>query len=86
MLPYATPAIIAQLNPYEERERDTLRSTARFQLGSPAQAGARIALAICEVEAGLRSPLQLGAALPPDPVAKAVSAAAALRWASGPSW
>jgi Family of unknown function (DUF6459) len=59
MLPYATPAIAAQLDPYEERERDTLRSRARQQLGSPARAGARIALAICEVEAGLRSPLQL---------------------------
>ena len=59
MLPYATPPIAAQLDPYEERERDTLRSTARQQLGSPARAGARIALAICEVEAGLRSPLRL---------------------------
>jgi hypothetical protein len=59
MLPYATPPITAQLDPYEERERDTLRRTARQQLGSPARAGARIALAICEVEAGLRSPLQL---------------------------
>jgi hypothetical protein len=59
MLPYATPAITAQVDPYEERERDTLRTAARRQLGSPARAGARIALAICEVEAGLRSPLQL---------------------------
>ena len=59
MLPYPTPAIAAQLDPYEERERDTLRSRARKRLGSPARAGARIALAICEVEAGLRSPLQL---------------------------
>jgi Family of unknown function (DUF6459) len=59
MLPYATPAITAQLDPYEERERDTLRTPARQQLGSPALAGAQIALAICEVEAGLRSPLQL---------------------------
>jgi Family of unknown function (DUF6459) len=59
MLPYATPAIVAQLDPYEERERDTLCTPARQQLGSPARAGARIALAICEVEAGLRSPLQL---------------------------
>jgi hypothetical protein len=59
MLPYATPAICAHLDPYEDRERDTLRSPARRQLGSPAQAGARIALAICEVGAGLRSPLQL---------------------------
>jgi hypothetical protein len=59
MLPYATPAIAAQLDPYEERERDTLRTPARHQLGPPAQAGARIALAICEIEAGLRSPLQL---------------------------
>src|SRR5215211_4443392 len=59
MLSYATPAITAQLVPYEERERDTLRSHARQRLGSPAQAGARIALAICEIEAGLRSPLQL---------------------------
>jgi hypothetical protein len=59
MLPYATPAITAHLDIWEERERDVLRSTARQQLGSPAQAGARIVLAICEVEAGLRSPLQL---------------------------
>jgi hypothetical protein len=59
MLPYATPAITAQLDIWEERERDTLRTPARRQLGSPARAGAQIALAICEVEAGLRSPLQL---------------------------
>jgi hypothetical protein len=59
MLPYATPAIAAHLDLWEERERDTLRTPARQQLGSPARAGARIALAICEVEAGLRSPLQL---------------------------
>jgi hypothetical protein len=59
MLPYATPAIAAQLDPHEERERETLRTPARRQLGPPAKAGARIALAICEVEAGLRSPLQL---------------------------
>ena len=59
MLPYATPAITAKVDPYEERERDTLRTPASRQLGSPAAAGARIALAICEVEAGLRSPLQL---------------------------
>ena len=59
MLPYATPAIAAQLDIWEERERDTLRSPARQQLGSPTRAGAQIALAICEVEAGLRSPLQL---------------------------
>jgi hypothetical protein len=52
MLPYATPAICAQLNPWEERERDTLRTGARQQLGSPARPGARIALAVCEVEAG----------------------------------
>jgi hypothetical protein len=59
MLPYPTPAIAAKVDPYEERERDTLRTAARQQLGSPGRAGARIALAICEVEAGLRSPLQL---------------------------
>jgi hypothetical protein len=59
MLPYATPALTAQLDPYEQHERDTLRSPARHQLGAPAAAGARIALAICEVEAGLRSPRQL---------------------------
>ena len=70
MLPHATPAIAAQLDPYEERERDTLRSRARQQLGSPARAGAQIALAICEVEAGLRSPPAARAALPPHPVTK----------------
>ena len=59
MLPYATPAIAATFDHYEERERDALRTPVRRQLGSPAQAGAQIALAIFEVEAGLRSPLQL---------------------------
>jgi hypothetical protein len=46
MLPYATPPICAQLDLWEERERDTLRTHVRQQLGSPAKAGARIALAI----------------------------------------
>jgi hypothetical protein len=59
LLPYATPAIRATLDPYEDTERDTLRTAARRRLGSPAKAGAGIALAICEVEAGMRSPLQL---------------------------
>jgi hypothetical protein len=59
MLPYATPAIAAQLDIGEERERDTLPTPARQHLGSPARVGAHLALAICEVEAGLRSPLQL---------------------------
>ena len=59
MLPYATPPIHAQVDPYEQQERDSLRATARRRLGAPAQAGARIALALCEVEAGMRSPLQL---------------------------
>src|SRR6266508_1306573 len=59
MLPYATPAIRAQLDPYEDTERDTLRAAARRRLDSPAPAGARIALALCEIEAGMRSPLQL---------------------------
>jgi hypothetical protein len=59
MLPYATPPIAAQVDPYKDTERDTLRAQARRRLGAPAQAGARIALALCEVEAGMRSPLQL---------------------------
>ena len=59
MLPYPTPTITAQLDPYEQTERDTLRTQARRRLGSPAAAGARIAVALCEVEAGMRSPLQL---------------------------
>jgi hypothetical protein len=59
MLPYATPPIRAQVDPYEDSERDTLRAQARRRLGPPAAAGARIALALCEVEAGMRSPLQL---------------------------
>jgi hypothetical protein len=53
------PAITAHLDPHEERERDTLRTRSRQQLGSPAKAGARIVLAICDAGAGLRSPLQL---------------------------
>jgi Family of unknown function (DUF6459) len=59
MLPYATPALHATVDPYEQLERDTLRTAARRRLGSPAAAGARVALALCEVEAGMRSPLQL---------------------------
>ena len=59
MLPYAAAAIRAQVDPYEQIERDTLRAQARRRLDSPAPAGARIALALCEVEAGMRSPLQL---------------------------
>jgi hypothetical protein len=59
MLPYATPALQAALDPYEQTERDSLRGQARRRLSSPAAAGARIALALCEVEAGMRSPLQL---------------------------
>jgi len=59
MLPYATPAIAAKVDPYEQIERETLRATTRRRLGAPGAAGARIALAICEVEAGMRSPLQL---------------------------
>lgn len=59
MLPYATPALHATVDPYEQLERDALRAPARRRLGAPAAAGARIALALCEVEAGMRSPLQL---------------------------
>jgi Family of unknown function (DUF6459) len=51
------PAITAHIDIWEER--DTLRRPTRRQLSPPAQVGARIALGICEVEAGLRSPLQL---------------------------
>jgi hypothetical protein len=47
------------VDPYEQHERDTLRGTAPRRLGPPAQGGARMALALCEVEAGMRSPLQL---------------------------
>jgi hypothetical protein len=57
--PTPPPPSPPHLDIWEKRERDTLRSTARQQLGSPARAGARIALAICEVEASLRSPLHL---------------------------
>jgi hypothetical protein len=83
MLPYATPAICAHLDPYEERERDTLRTAARQQLGSPARAGARIALAICEVEAGLRSPLQLEQRCHLTIWPKLSARAAAVGWAGG---
>jgi hypothetical protein len=53
------PALHATVDPYEQLERDTRRAAARRRLGPPAQVGARIALALCEVEAGMRSPLQL---------------------------
>ena len=52
MLPYATPAMTAQLDPQEERERDTLGSAVRQQLGSPARAGAQIALALARSRPG----------------------------------
>jgi hypothetical protein len=47
-------------------ERDILRARARRRLGPLAAAGARIALALFEVEAGMRSPLQLEGAATPD--------------------
>jgi hypothetical protein len=59
------------------RMRDPV-AAARRRLGSPAAAGARIALALCEVEAGMRAPRQLERLCHLSLWSKAVGAAAAL--------
>jgi hypothetical protein len=44
--PSVTPAIVAQLDPYEEHERDTLRSTDRQQLGHRSLLALRVVLLV----------------------------------------
>jgi hypothetical protein len=57
------PALLsAQFTDQELTLRTQARAAARHSLRDPAAATRALALAICEVEAGLRSPLQLSSA------------------------
>jgi len=59
MLPTVAPALRATLTPAEFDDRDATRARARAGLRAPAAAAARFALALCEVEAGMRPAAQL---------------------------
>jgi hypothetical protein len=59
MLPTIAPALRAQFRSAEANHRDHQRAHARAELADPQVAAARIALAICEVEAGHRPITQL---------------------------
>jgi Family of unknown function (DUF6459) len=54
MLPTVAPAITARLDPAEFDRRHATRAQARAGLPDPRVAAARVALALCEVEAGQR--------------------------------
>ena len=54
MLPTAPPAMRAEFTPRELDSRDATRAAASADLPSPAQAARRFAMALCEVEAGMR--------------------------------
>jgi len=55
MLPIPTPAIRARIDRFERATRDDARAQARAGLPDPERAAASVALAVCEVEAGMRS-------------------------------
>jgi hypothetical protein len=60
MLPTAAPALRANFEPTEFDARDQVRAhRARAGLPAPARAAARFAVALCEVEAGMRPAGQL---------------------------
>ena len=59
MLPTAPPALRAEFTPQELDTRDATRAAASAGLPSPAQAARRFAMALCEVEAGMRPAAQL---------------------------
>jgi len=54
MLPTPALPITARIDRYEAAARDDARAQARATLPAPGQAAARVALAVCEVEAGMR--------------------------------
>jgi hypothetical protein len=54
-----TPALRAQLSDHDLTQRERRRPAARHGLPDPAATARAVALAICEVEAGLRSASQL---------------------------
>jgi len=59
MLPTAAPALRATLDPRELDSRDASRAQASTGLPAPSKAAVRFALALCEVEAGMRPAAQL---------------------------
>jgi hypothetical protein len=59
MLPIVAPALRARFTPAELDDRDATRVRARAGLPAPAATAARFALALCEVEAGMRPATQL---------------------------
>jgi hypothetical protein len=59
MLPTAPPALRAEFTPKELDSRDARRDAASTNLPSPAWAARRFAMALCEVEAGMRPAAQL---------------------------
>jgi len=59
MLPIVAPALRARFTPAELDDRDATRASARAGLPAPAAAAVRFALALCEVEAGMRPAAQL---------------------------
>ncbi len=59
MLPTVPPALRATFDPTELDARDATRARASAGLPAPAAAAARFALALCEVEAGMRPAAQL---------------------------
>jgi hypothetical protein len=59
MLPTAAPALRAKFEPTELDSRDQARAHARDGLPAPTGAAARFAVALCEVEAGMRPAAQL---------------------------
>jgi hypothetical protein len=59
MLPTVAPALRASFEPTELDARDQARARVRDGLPDPARAAARFAVALCEVEAGMRPAGQL---------------------------
>src|SRR5919108_4762379 len=59
MLPTAAPALRASFEPTELDARDQARAHAHRRLPDPTRAAARFAVALCEVEAGMRPAGQL---------------------------
>jgi hypothetical protein len=59
MLPTVAPALRAMFEPHELDTRDASRPHARAGLPAPSRAAVKFAVALCEVEAGMRPTAQL---------------------------
>jgi hypothetical protein len=59
MFPIAAPAVRATFEPHELDTRDAARPHARAELLAPSRAAVKFAVALCEVEAGMRPAAQL---------------------------